>query len=129
MGSNQLGVRPEDDFLDLSKVSESGVSSKESAIEYIREEPLPFKIPPYEGDRYETWAPDTLDLAERAELGINGLTGPTDPEADYEVYWQVNFFPRPAGHVARCGRCAAQVYGSPAAVEAHLWQRSQRPRR
>ena len=33
MGSNQLGVRPEDDFLDLSKVSESGVSSKESAIE------------------------------------------------------------------------------------------------
>ena len=65
------------------------------AIEYIREESPPFDIPPYEGERYETWAPDTLDLAERAELAINGLTGPTDPDADYEAYWQVNFFRDP----------------------------------
>ena len=64
-------------------------------IEYIRKEPLPFTIPPYDGDRYETWAPDTLDLAAMAELGIHGLTGPTDPEADYEVYWQANFFREP----------------------------------
>ena len=30
-----------------------------------------------------------------AELGIHGLTGPTYPEADYEVYWQANFFREP----------------------------------
>lgn len=93
MASNPPHIRPEDDGLDLSRVSDG--SPKASAIEYIREDPLPFRIPPYEGERYETWAPDTLDLAERAELAINGLTGPTDPEADYEVYWQVNFFRDP----------------------------------
>jgi len=30
--------------------------------------------------------PDTLDLAERAHLAIHGMTEPTDPQADYEVY-------------------------------------------
>lgn len=30
--------------------------------------------------------PDTLDLAHRAELAINGLTGTLDPEHEYEVY-------------------------------------------
>ena len=65
------------------------------AIEYIRKDYPDFDIPPYKGTSYETWIPDTLDLAERAELAINGLTGPTDPEADYEAYWQVNFFRNP----------------------------------
>jgi hypothetical protein len=63
-------------------------------IGYIRPE-VPIEIPPYLGERYEAWVPDTLDLAERAELAINGLTGPTDPKADYEVYWQANFFRDP----------------------------------
>ena len=35
--------------------------------------------------------PDTLDLAERARLAIHGMTEPTDPQADYEVYWHVLF--------------------------------------
>lgn len=39
--------------------------------------------------------PDTLDIAERAKLAINGLTGPTDPEADYELYWLVYFWSNP----------------------------------
>ena len=65
------------------------------AIEYIRKDYPDFDIPPYKGTSYESWIPDTLDLAERAELAINGLTGPTDPEADYEAYWQVNFFRNP----------------------------------
>lgn len=36
-------------------------------------------------------APATLDLAERARLAVNGMTEPTDPEADYRVYWKVSF--------------------------------------
>ena len=62
-----------------------------SAIEYIRKDIPPFHFPEYPGDRYEAMVPDTLDLADRAELGINGLTGPTDPAADYEIYWRVHF--------------------------------------
>ena len=30
-----------------------------------------------------------------AELAINGLTGPTDPDADYEIYWRANFNTNP----------------------------------
>ena len=41
-------------------------------IEYIRTDYPEFDIPPYKGTSYETWIPDTLDLAERAELAING---------------------------------------------------------
>jgi hypothetical protein len=38
-----------------------------------------------EGERYEAKVPDTLDLAERARLAINGLLGQLDPELDYEL--------------------------------------------
>ncbi len=39
--------------------------------------------------------PDTLDLAERIELAVNGVTGPTDPAADCEIYFWANFFHQP----------------------------------
>ena len=60
-------------------------------IGYIREEVPEFAVPAYEGERYEALVPDTLDLQERAALAVNGLTGPTDPLADYEMYWTVRF--------------------------------------
>jgi hypothetical protein len=66
-----------------------------STIEYIRKEIPPFHFPDYPGERYEALVPDTLDLQERAVLGVNGLTGPTDPEADYEIYWRVHFQSNP----------------------------------
>jgi hypothetical protein len=69
--------------------------SRKATIGYIRNEIPDFEIPTYMGERYEAMVPDTLDLAERAELGINGLTGPTDPEADYEIYFFVEFFSNP----------------------------------
>ncbi len=37
----------------------------------------------YKGERYKATVPDTLDLAERARLAINGLTSTLDPEQDY----------------------------------------------
>ena len=40
--------------------------------------------------------PDTLDLAERARLGVHVLTSIADPQADYEIYWGVNFYRNPA---------------------------------
>ena len=46
-----------------------------------------FALPPYHGERYTTLAPATLDLQERAMLAVHGLTGRTDPESDYEIYY------------------------------------------
>src|SRR5438552_2982284 len=64
-------------------------------IEYIRNEIPAFEIPPYRGQSYQDKVPDTLDIAERARLGINALTSMPDPEADYEIYWTVDFFRNP----------------------------------
>ena len=64
-------------------------------IEYITPAVPPVKLPAYEGDRYEAIVPDTLDLAERAALGVNGLTRSLDPRADYELYWLANFHRNP----------------------------------
>ena len=64
-------------------------------IGYIREEIPDYEIPVYRGERYDAMVPDTLDLAERARLAIRGLTGPTDADADYELYWHVDFWSNP----------------------------------
>jgi hypothetical protein len=64
-------------------------------IGYIAPEPPPVEVPPYTGTRYEALVPDTLDLQERAALAVNGLTGPTDPEADHELYWLVSLGGQP----------------------------------
>ena len=64
-------------------------------IVYMREEIPAFEIPAYDGERYEAMAPDTLDLQERAALAVNVLTGSTDPEADYEMYWLVSLSHNP----------------------------------
>ncbi len=61
-------------------------------IRYIRPEFPSFELPAYRGRRYTRLVPDTLDLQERAALAVNGLTAPTDPAADYEIYWVI--FPR-----------------------------------
>ena len=39
------------------------------------------------GRRYDVEAPDTLDLADRARLALNGLTSSVDPQNDYEMYF------------------------------------------
>jgi hypothetical protein len=65
------------------------------AIRYIHPEIADFARPEYAGKRYTAKVPDTLDLAERAALAVNGLTGPTDPAADYELYWLAHFGQNP----------------------------------
>jgi len=60
-------------------------------IGYTRDEAPEFDIPGYGGEQYEVEVPDTLDLQDRAAAAVNGLTGPTDPEADHEIYWTTSF--------------------------------------
>ena len=60
-------------------------------ISYITPDIPEFDVPAYSGERYEAIVPDTLDLSDRAALAIHGMTEPTNPLADYEVYWIVHF--------------------------------------
>ena len=69
---------------------------KNYVIRYIRDSTPEFHIPPYRGERYKDTVPDTLDIAERAKLGVHVLTAITDPRADYEIYWWANFDRNPA---------------------------------
>lgn len=57
---------------------------------FIRRETPVFDLPACQGERYDDMAPDTLDLAAMADLALNGLTGPNDPHAGYELYFTVN---------------------------------------
>lgn len=49
----------------------------------------------YEENRTTVSTPDTLDLAERAAIAINGLTGVLDPAYDHEIFFWVKFKSRP----------------------------------
>ena len=71
------------------------VQNNKFKIQYIRREIPHFEVPPYRGESYEDTAPDTLDIAERAKLGINCLTGTTDDRADYEIFWFADFHRNP----------------------------------
>ena len=72
---------------------------RSETIRYIKPEVPAVVLPDYRGEYAETTVPDTLDLAERAALAVNGLTGPTDPGADYEIYWWVCMNQRPVAMV------------------------------
>src|SRR3990172_270836 len=48
-----------------------------------------------DGDRYKATVPDTLDLADRAALAINGMAGSTDPACNYHHYFYVRYCARP----------------------------------
>jgi hypothetical protein len=64
-------------------------------ILYARDEVPRFDVPSYRGQSYSDRIPDTLDIAERARLGVHALTSITDPDADYEIYGACHFFRNP----------------------------------
>ena len=64
-------------------------------MRYLQDKFPSFAVPPYEGRRYEDLVPDTLDIQERIGLAVNGLTGPTDPDLDYMMYFGVTFRAHP----------------------------------
>lgn len=64
-------------------------------IQYIRNDIPNIKIPPYDGHRYDAQVPDTFDIQKRMELGVGALTNPTDPNADFELYWWADFLRDP----------------------------------
>lgn len=56
-------------------------------IRYMTPDIAPLAMPRCQGESYEALAPDTFDLAERADLTIRTLTNLADPDADYEIWW------------------------------------------
>jgi hypothetical protein len=65
------------------------------------------------GERYEDTVPDTLDLVERAALGLNYFTGMTEPDLDHEMYFHAQFDqsspPVLKTHVTSLGACQAKA--------------------
>ncbi len=49
------------------------------------------RMPNVDGERYEVRVPDTLDLADRARIAINGLTETLDREHNHEQYFLVRY--------------------------------------
>lgn len=64
-------------------------------IEYINPDIPETKPLTYPGKYYEALVPATLDLAERARLSINALTGMTNPKCDHEMYFLVYHMANP----------------------------------
>lgn len=59
-----------------------------------RDKSLPeIPVPRFEGERYDTEVPDTLELTERAELSIHAITSMLDENRDY-LLWTVAWFNR-----------------------------------
>lgn len=83
--------------LDSCKPSGLTKSNKSTklVIDYPQKNIPLLELPPCRGEWYEDTIPDTLDIETRSELAINALTGITDPDADYEVYWQTELFRNP----------------------------------
>jgi len=52
-------------------------------------------LPKVSGQRYEAMVPDTLDLADRAALAINGMAGTIDPDNDYLMWFFINWHKNP----------------------------------
>ena len=65
------------------------------SIQYICPHPPAVFYQPYLGQSYPDRIPDTYDIAIRAALAINALTGSTNPLADHELYWKVIFARNP----------------------------------
>jgi hypothetical protein len=65
-------------------------------IKYLRDERIaPLDVPNINGVYYHDLAPNTLDLAERAELALHVLTENPDPKWDYEIYDFTHFWHNP----------------------------------
>ncbi|MDR0294155.1 MAG: glycoside hydrolase family 127 protein [Oscillospiraceae bacterium] len=62
---------------------------KGDPIVYKKEKAEPFDYIPPGGRRREAVVPDTIDLSEMARLCVNAMTEATDPDADYEMYFEL----------------------------------------
>jgi hypothetical protein len=78
-----------------SSASTGPTANTKLAIEYPREKIPSFENPPSRGQRYKDRVPDTLDIAERAELAVHVMTSVADPKADYEIYGWAWWFRNP----------------------------------
>ena len=58
--------------------------------------PPDFPAPKLPGERYQAVVPDTLDLAERAALAINGIAGAIDPDLDHQMWFLIHYARNPA---------------------------------
>ena len=73
------------------------LSRVERTLGYVDEKIAEAELPVgrYDGERYETEVPDTLDLTDNALLAINAYTRMLDPAMDYRFFGNANFMREP----------------------------------
>ena len=71
------------------------VAAERNQEQEVRTVPAAVNVTPPAGERYQAEVPDTLDLAARAEIALNALTGALDPAYNYEIYFGVDFHSHP----------------------------------
>jgi hypothetical protein len=65
-------------------------------VQYIQKgDVVDLKVPSVQGEFYNDMIPNTLDIADMANLAVNVLTSNTDPNADYETYERTYFLHNP----------------------------------
>lgn len=86
---------------DIPPVKLAQDDTRQAAVVSVRgketgeKRPLDYKNSVYAGKRYMAVVPDTLDLAERAELAINGIGGTIDPAMHYTQFFLVRYASKP----------------------------------
>ncbi len=73
-------------YLILAGVAEA-LAGEEKTGQSQRPQAKPINAPAVAGAYYEAEVPDTLDLAERARLGLNHFTSIISEKDNYEMYW------------------------------------------
>ena len=63
-----------------------GWQAEPEEIDYADRSLPEIPVPQFEGERYETKIPDTLDLVDRAKLAIRAITEMLDPSRDYLMF-------------------------------------------
>ncbi len=64
-------------------------------VEFINPDPPDFEVPEYPGEYYEALVPATLDLAERARLGVHGLTEIVNRNCEFEIFSSIAHMAQP----------------------------------
>ncbi len=87
----------------------------------------PINAPAIAGAYYEAEVPDTLDLAERARLGLNHFTEIISEKNDYEMYWGVQkmcygyYFPGVMKFAGYSGDCLGYNFNECNPPMMNLW--------
>ncbi len=99
-------------YLGMTTLFWAGAQTGAESVEEATKTRTPkIRSPSELGSYYEVEVPDTLDLAERARLGVNHFTMSISEEDDYEMYWGVQPLGLPQDMMQMIGHAGERKLG------------------